>query len=113
MVTPSDDDAMKVCECCGQRPAASGRRYCSEACRRLAFQARYAHPPKAHLAHIFVEGTVYYCPECEARYYGVERYLACDRICRPLGIGGICPCCDAPVAIQDLIGREMTVLFTL
>ena len=61
-------------------------------------------PPQAHLAHIFVDGTVYYCPECEARYFGVERCLACDRICRPLGIGGICPCCDAPVAIQDLMG---------
>jgi hypothetical protein len=113
MGTPSDDQATTLCECCGTAFAASRRRYCSEVCRRLAFQARYAHPPKAHLAHIFVEGTVYYCPECEARYYGVERCLACDRICRSLGIGGICPCCDAPVAIQDLMGREMTVLFTL
>jgi hypothetical protein len=113
MGQPSDDPTTTICECCGTAFVTTGRRYCSEACRLLAFRARYPTPPQAHLARVFVKGTVYYCPECETRYFGIERCEACDRICRSLGIGGLCPCCDAPVAIQDLVGREMTVLFSL
>jgi hypothetical protein len=113
MGTHSDDDDLKLCECCGDRPATWGRRYCSEACRRLAFRSRYPRPLEAHLSHVFAKGTVYYCPGCKTRYFGVERCEPCDRYCRSLGIGGLCPCCDAPVALQDLVGREMTVLFSL
>ena len=113
MFTPSDDDYLTLCEYCEENPAARGRRYCSENCRRLAGRARNARPRKAHLTHVFAEGTVYYCPECDTRYFGVQRCEVCDRYCRPLGIGGLCPCCDAPVAIQDLVGSEMTVIFTL
>ena len=113
MGTHSDDDDLKLCECCGDRPATWGRRYCSEACRQLAFRSRYPRPLEAHLSHVFAKGTVYYCPECKTRYFGVERCEPCDRYCRSLGIGGLCPCCDAPVALQDLVGREMTVLFSL
>ena len=112
MMTPGDDD-VRLCECCQQNPAAWGRRYCSEACRRLAFRCRYPRPLEVHLAHPFTKGTVFYCSTCQSRSFGVEHCETCDRNCRSLGIGGLCPCCDEPVAIQDLVGNQMTLLLTL
>jgi hypothetical protein len=46
---------------------------------------------------------VYQCPECEERYLGEQRCPDCNRFGRRLGAGGLCPHCDQPVAVTDLI----------
>jgi hypothetical protein len=47
--------------------------------------------------------TVYECPSCQARYLGAQRCDDCQLFCRRVGPGGLCPHCDEPVAVGDLI----------
>jgi len=47
-------------------------------------------------------GTVYECPDCEARYLDERRCPDCQLFCRRIDAGGYCPHCDDPVAISDL-----------
>ncbi|HEX9506418.1 MAG TPA: M15 family metallopeptidase [Acidimicrobiia bacterium] len=47
--------------------------------------------------------TVYACPNCETRYLGEQRCDECNTWCRRVGPGGLCPCCDEPVAVTDLL----------
>lgn len=47
--------------------------------------------------------TVYECPSCQARYLGAQRCPDCQLFCRRVGPGGLCPHCDEPVAVGDLI----------
>lgn len=65
----------------------------------------------AHLTSASRDHTVYFCPDCGARYLGVERCETCDRFCRPLGAGGRCPCCSKPVALKDLV-EGVTIMFS-
>jgi hypothetical protein len=37
--------------------------------------------------------------ECEQRYLGEQWCVGCVRPCRRVGVGGLCPHCDEPVAI--------------
>ena len=48
-------------------------------------------------------GTVYECPSCGVRYLGEQRCPDCRLFCRRIGPGGLCPHCDEPVAVADLI----------
>ena len=41
--------------------------------------------------------------QCEARYLGEQYCTDCRCFCRRIGPGGLCPACDAPVAIADLL----------
>jgi hypothetical protein len=106
--------ATRFCEGCGVLlPTSAQGGYCSAACHQLALRTHCATPPRAHLTYGETGCAVYYCPGCEARYLGVDYCDTCGRFCRPLGLGGLCPCCATPVAIPDLVGREITVTFTL
>jgi hypothetical protein len=49
------------------------------------------------------ESVVYECPSCETRYLGEQRCGDCNVFCRRLGSGGLCPCCDEPVTIAELL----------
>jgi hypothetical protein len=40
---------------------------------------------------------------CETRYLGQQRCPDCGIFCRRVGHGGLCPHCDEPVALQDLL----------
>ena len=53
----------------------------------------------------FAEPTfdvIYQCPECEQRYLNERRCPDYPLFCRRLGVGGECPHCDEPVALNDL-----------
>lgn len=109
-----DDSVTMLCEHCGAGFAVSGRRrYCSNSCRQRSFRARRATtPPPERLKRAPMGSTVYSCPECETRYLGTQRCETCDRFCRRLGAGGLCPCCDEAVAVVDLLGEGVTMIYT-
>jgi len=111
--TPSGDDgATMTCPVCQSFFAASGRkRFCSDACRRLAWKRQHQAP----LAPIVVPPpgqlrrplTVYECAACGARAVGEQRCSDCGTFMARVGLGGQCPHCDEPVAVADLIGGEV------
>jgi len=89
--------------CGGPLPPGRTRRWCSEACRQAAWRIRSAAPRPVQPAK---PDTIYECPECEARYLGVQRCEDCNLWCRRLGPGGYCPHCDELVALSDLLRPE-------
>lgn len=94
------------CPVCGSpfRPVGR-RRFCSDACRQAAWRRRHSASralsplPKGDPR----SGTVYECPSCGVRYLGEQRCQDCQLFCRRIGPGGLCPHCDEPVAVADLI----------
>lgn len=90
------------------------QRYCSPACRQAAFRDRSGDPLTATAAPIATstrplrrrEVTVYTCPDCEARYLGQQWCHDCNTPCTRTGVGGLCPACAEPVAIDDLITQH-------
>jgi len=107
--SPWRDDAvtMRTCPACGQPFTPSGRRrWCSDACKQAAYRRRAATPvpvPTVPAARPRRPITVYECGECGSRALGSQRCPDCDTFTRAVGIGGLCPSCDEPVAIQDLL----------
>ena len=99
------------CPAC-DRPLPSVRaRYCSVACKQRAYRQRRLLPPAA-LATVTtdrkrtaagVAHTIYECPACSARFLGEQRCDDCNRFCRALGPGGVCPECDQPILLADLL----------
>jgi hypothetical protein len=95
------DDTATICPACRAPFERLGRqRFCSTGCRQAAWRARRAAPAEPVVAK---PDTVYACPDCDARYLGEQRCDDCNTWCRRLGPGGLCPCCDQPVAITDLL----------
>src|SRR5664279_1818283 len=104
-------------ERCPSRPrptGVKGRRqaYCSTACRKTAFRRRQpggvaVTVPAARRRR---DVTVYECPDCGERLIGEQRCESCNTFARRVGIGGQCPHCDAPVAVQDLIDPAVITL---
>ena len=107
--TPSCHDSVTMtCPTCGQPFTPTGRRkYCSNACRAAAYRQRRdaAGPvlavPKAQPRRPI---TVYECDSCGARAVGHQICETCRSFMRRVGIGGLCPACDDPVAIVELVG---------
>ena len=54
--------------------------------------------------------TIYECPDCGERLYGEQRCQPCRSFARRIGIGGLCPHCDQPVALSDLIDQPATIM---
>ena len=99
-MNPVRDDTATACPICGARYAPQGRqRFCSTTCRQTSWRRARRAPTEPVVART---DTVYQCPSCEARYLGEQRCDECNTWCRRLGPGGLCPCCDEPVAINDL-----------
>jgi len=82
------------------------QRYCSDNCRKTAWARRHAaaQPPTAPVptAGRRHDSTVYSCPDCDARFHGQQWCHDCNQPCIRVGLGGLCPHCDEPVAITDL-----------
>jgi hypothetical protein len=96
-----DDTATTVCPVCGVAVEPQGRqRFCSTGCRQTAWRRRHSAPVEPVVAR---SDTVYVCPSCDARYLGSQRCDECNAWCRRLGPGGLCPCCDEPISITDLL----------
>lgn len=90
--------AQRACEACGEPlPYGRARRWCSDACRQVAYRHRHQ-PPPAPLPPLRStrEGTVYVCPLCGQRLVGEQRCGDCNVFAR-LGPGGPCPHCDEAV----------------
>jgi hypothetical protein len=120
-MTPSRDDiettspgALAQCPTCGaQFRRVRRQRYCSPACKQAAWRARHHDPlaqatphptpaPPTTRRHV----TVYTCPDCEERYLGQQWCDDCNRPCTRTGIGGLCPACDHPIAIDELLSQH-------
>jgi hypothetical protein len=104
---PSRNDATTTaCPVCGRAVHPVGRRrFCSDACRQAAWRRR--HPPAPPGSTRSPRpATIYECAECGARYLGQQRCQDCHRFARRVGPGGLCPHCDEPVAVADLIAEH-------
>jgi hypothetical protein len=51
--------------------------------------------------------TVYACPSCDEPFIGVRRCPECQLFGRALGLGGLCPECETPILLADLLGEEV------
>jgi hypothetical protein len=118
---PTDDQAAtdgrghRSCPVC-QTPVTSARaRYCSDACRQRAYRLRQPDTTPLDLDALTADlrsrralavRTVYECPSCEARFLGEQRCPDCHVFCRRLGLGGLCPHCDDPVTLAEVLGIE-------
>jgi predicted amidophosphoribosyltransferase len=83
------------------------QRFCSDNCRKTAW-ARTHRAPAAPAAPVPPRGrrreaTVYACPSCDMRFYGQQWCPDCNQPCTRVGLGGLCPHCQEPVALTDLL----------
>jgi hypothetical protein len=103
--TVRDDTATtRACPVCASAFDPAGRqRFCSTGCRQAAWRTKQAAPVEPVVTR---SDTVYACPTCEARYLGQQRCDTCNTWCRRLGPGALCPCCDEPIAISDLLAPD-------
>ncbi len=108
-ISSRNDSVTDRCLVCGEHlPPGRPRTTCSDRCRQAAWRRRH-HPaptvveplpaPRPAKAH-----TVYECPACDTRYFGDQRCDDCNTWCRRLGPGGLCPCCDEPITLDELLG---------
>lgn len=109
-MTPSRNDAVTIpCPVCASPFVASGkRRYCGDACRVAAHRRRHrvveqpvTLPPPGEPRRL---RTVYQCSSCDGRAVGEQRCPECAIFMRRLGPGGLCPCCDEPITVDELLG---------
>jgi hypothetical protein len=105
------DGATMACPVCERRFVPTGRRrFCSNACRSLAYRRRR----DAGRASVVVPVgrtkrpiTVYECDNCGRRALGEQRCEECGTFMRRLGIGGCCPSCDEPISVSELVDQEV------
>ena len=112
----ADSTAMsRLCPLCQTATLSPRARYCSAACKQRAYRLRQTTvaavypatlPADAAGRRARVAHTVYQCPTCEARLLGARRCPDCHLFCRRLGLGGLCPHCDDPVTLAELLGSE-------
>lgn len=116
---PSDDDITTTtpeqlrCPVCWTSFTRIRRqRFCSDNCRKTAWARQRTHATLAQAAQPVVSAarrrdvTVYSCPACDIRYYGQQWCPECNQPCTRAGLGGLCPHCDEPVAINDLLDPQ-------
>ena len=93
---------------CGKPlPIGRQRKTCSDACRQAAWRRRHQNideHPGLPVMQPRKSSTVYECPSCEIRLLGEQR-CECGTFMRRVGLGGLCPCCDEPITVEELIGR--------
>jgi hypothetical protein len=109
----------RSCLICSATLNPSQQRYCTRACQQQAYRLRHHQPSRADLAtlqtelqrrKLLTEHTVYECPECETRTIGQQRCADCNTFARGLGLGGLCPDCDAVLLVSDLLELQVRPL---
>jgi len=112
---PADTRSQRSCPVCQASISSARARYCSDACKQRAYRLRQTDGTPLDLdaltadlrsRHALVAQTVYECPACETRLLGQQRCTDCHVFCRRLGPGGLCPHCDDPVTLAELLGIE-------
>jgi hypothetical protein len=92
--------------CRGSFTRSGRRRFCGDACRRLAWKRRH-HSAAAPIV-VAPPGrprrplTIYECAVCGTRALGEQRCADCGTFMNRVGLGGNCPNCEEPVAVADL-----------
>jgi predicted nucleic acid-binding Zn ribbon protein len=115
--TPWRDDnettspATRSCPIC-ERAFTPIRRqlFCSDRCRKTAWRRRTTTPAAALAVpppHRTRQSTVYACPDCETRYLAEQWCPDCARPCRRVGPGGLCPHCEEPITVTDLLDTQV------
>ena len=105
--TPSRNEGITTCQRCGRSFAPIGRQlWCSAACRIAAWRQRHA--PKGPVAPLPPRGqrravTVYACDDCGTRALGKQLCSECNRFMRAVGVVGLFPNCEEPVAVVELV----------
>jgi hypothetical protein len=106
-----DNEASATCPVCMATFTPIRRQtYCTPACRQAAWRARHPTPrptPAVPPATPRRAITIYQCPECEVRQLGHQWCHDCHQPCRRVDLGGLCPHCDEPVAISDLLDQHL------
>ena len=107
-ISPSRNVGVTIpCPVCEQVFTPVGRqRVCSAACRQAAWRRRHLTSQASIPSRTPRATTVYECPSCDSRYLGQQRCADCGVFCRRVGPGGLCPHCDEPVALTDLLALE-------
>jgi hypothetical protein len=117
---PHDQGAFGVrgsrsCPVCQAAITSPRARYCSDACKQRAYRLRQTDGTPLDLDTLtadlrsrqaLVTRTVYECHACEARFLGDQRCPDCNTFARRLGVGGLCPHCDDPVTVAELLNLE-------
>lgn len=105
---PSRNDGVTMtCPICTTGFTPSGRRrYCSDACRAAAHRRRHHEPAPTPALPVHGQRkarTVYQCGTCGTRSLGNQRCDECTTFMTRIGIGGLCPGCDDPITIDELL----------
>ena len=110
--TTTTTPTLPACPVCWTVFQPVGRqRFCCGNCRKTAWARTQAVPrptipvPPASQRR---DSTVYVCGSCDARYYGEQWCHDCNQPCTRVGLGGLCPNCDTPVALTDLLDTPPT-----
>jgi hypothetical protein len=112
---PTDAQPHRSCPVCQAAVTSARARYCSDACKQRAYRLRQTNGTPLGLDALtadlrsrraLVTRTVYECPTCETRFLGEQRCPDCHVFCRRLGLGGLCPHCDDPVTVAELLNPE-------
>lgn len=109
--TPSRDEVTTTCPGCQHPFSPVGLQpFCCEACRVAVYRrgrettvgpvVALRHVPRQPLA-------VYACDRCGTRALAEQRCEECRNPMRRVGLGGFCPCCTEPVAVEELLGQEV------
>lgn len=111
----TDGRASRSCPVCQATLTSRRARYCSAACKQRAYRLRQTDGTPFDLDALtadlrsrqaLVTRTVYECPSCETRFLAEQRCPDCHVFCRRLGLGGLCPHCDDPLTLAELLGIE-------
>ena len=110
---PSADDSTTTigpaCPVCWTRFRPVGRqRFCSDNCRKTAWARTHRTPqpvvpipPPGQRR----DSTIYTCASCDTRFHGQQWCHDCNQPCTRIGLGGLCPHCKEPVALNDLFDQ--------
>jgi hypothetical protein len=102
-----------ICPVCQHPFTPVGRQtYCTDACRAAAYRRRRdaTRPPAVVIPKTQPRRpiTIYECDSCGTRPVGQQRCDTCGTLTRRIGLGGNCPHCDEPVAVNELLDQQVT-----
>ena len=107
----SGDGVMVTCPACQRAFSPVGlQRFCCGACRVAVYRRgrlTTVAPVVALRTAPRQPLTVYACDRCGTRALDEQRCDECRSPLRRVGLGGFCPCCAEPVAVEELLGQEV------
>jgi len=111
----SDAGTAPGCLACGSPLTGSRARFCSAACKQLAYRLRRRGDTTSDLSalrqdlqhrRILTTHTIYECPSCGERFVGERRCSSCQLFCRSVGLGGHCSECESPIVFAEVLDND-------